>query len=105
MQHFNPLCPLSAALTVKFQQADYEVPEGDAGELILVTNRPYSFPFTINVTTQDGSAVCKCQCNLLAIKYVRTSMAEGTQSLSTFSLCPSYYSYIQHLLTMMEVIL
>ena len=61
----TPISPLSAALTVMFQPADYEVPEGDTEELILVTNRPYSFPFTINVTTQDGSAVCKCQCKLL----------------------------------------
>ena len=60
----------SAVLVVSFDPADYEVPEGEAEQLILITNRPYSFPFIINVTTQDGSAVCKCQYNCFAVQYI-----------------------------------
>ena len=92
------LAPLSAVLTVMFDPADYEVSEGETVQLILVTNNPYSFSFTINVTTQDGSAICKFQlCSL------GTSIAKMSQPL--FALCPSCCSCMQHLLTIWEVVL
>ena len=53
------LCPLYAyiVLTVGFDPVGYEVPEGNAKQLILRTNRPYSFSFSVTVSAQNGSAV------------------------------------------------
>ena len=44
-------------LIVGFDPTGYEVLEGNAKELILTTNRPYSFSFNVTVSAQNGSAV------------------------------------------------
>ena len=44
-------------LTVGFDPMGYEVLEGNAKQLILTTNRPYSFSFNVTVSAQNGSAV------------------------------------------------
>ena len=55
------LCPLYVyvyiVLTVGFDPMGYEVPEGNAKQLILTTNRPYNFSFNVTVSAQNGSAV------------------------------------------------
>ena len=80
-----------------FDPADYEVSKGEEVQLILVTNNTYSFNFTIKVTTQDGSAVCEFSYAL------GRAIAKMSQPL--FIVCPSCCSCMQHLLTMMEVVL
>ena len=71
-------CPFSTVLIVVFGSADYQVPEGEAEQLMLTTNRPHSFSFTVNVTTQNRSAECECHPLQLACSIVRMySMTNG----------------------------
>ena len=47
---------VSTVLTVMFDPDGYEVSEGEIANVILVTNLPYSFDFSVIVDCENGSA-------------------------------------------------
>lgn len=47
----------SAVLAVFFQSAVYNVSEGSTVELVLVTDRIFTFPVSVELSTSNGSAV------------------------------------------------
>ena len=46
---------VSTVLTVMFDPDGYEVSEGETANVMLVTNLPYSFDFSVIVDCENGS--------------------------------------------------
>ena len=57
-KYYDIYCILGVTvLMVMFEPDGYEFPEGEIANVMLVTNLPYSFDFSVVVGCQNGSAV------------------------------------------------
>ena len=53
---------VSTAIRVSFSKANYDVTEGEKPvDITLQALKNHTFPFSVIVSTRDGTASCECQ--------------------------------------------